>query len=171
MKPPIHFCVCHGIPINKNWKKRITCKKIRLDTLLHKLKTNKVSDLVVVSFLECIASRIWQKEILSQICLVPFSNFGNWITCGPLRIRCIFCIWTTLLIIVHTFAVAIISLHIRKYAILLHLAWLNCKNMSFALFLLYSHIGWIASLVRCLLLRYSVLRTVHRQHRITMMQQ
>jgi len=27
--------------------------------------------------------------------VVPFSNFGNWITFGPLRIRCLFYIWTT----------------------------------------------------------------------------
>jgi len=34
--------------------------------------------------------RIWQKEPVSQICVVPFSNFGNLITFGPLRIRYFF---------------------------------------------------------------------------------
>ena len=43
-------------------------------------------------------------------------------------------IWTPLLITVHTFAVVIISLHIRKYAIMLQLAWLNCKRLGFTLF-------------------------------------
>ena len=52
-----------------------------------------------------------------------------------------------LLITVHTFAVVIISLHIRKYAILLHLAWLNSKNLGFTLFILSSHKGWTAALV------------------------
>ena len=66
---------------------------------------------------------------------------------GPLRIRCLFYIWTTLLITVHTFAVFIILLYIWKYAILLHLAWLNSKKLGFTLFLLYSHKGWTATLV------------------------
>jgi len=66
------------------------------------------------------AFRILQKGHVSQICVVPFSNLGNWITVGPLRLRCLFYIWTTLLITVHTFAVVIISLHIREYAI-----WFN----------------------------------------------
>jgi len=86
------------------------------------------------------------KRTRISICFAPFSNFGKWITFGPLRVRCPFCIWTTLLITVHTFAV-IISLHTRKYAILLHLAWLNSKERGFTLFLLYSHEGWTASLV------------------------
>jgi len=74
-------------------------------------------------------------------------RFGNWITFGPLRITCLFRIWTTLLIIVDAFAVVIISLHIRKCALLLHLAWLNSKKLGFTFFLLYSHKGWTASLV------------------------
>ena len=89
---------------------------------------------------------IRQKEPVSEICVVPFSNFGNWITFGPLRMRCLFYIWTTLLITVYTFAVVIISLHIRKYAILLHLTWLNSKKLAFTLFLPYSHKGWTAAL-------------------------
>jgi len=36
------------------------------------------------------------------MCVVPFSDFGSWITFGPLRIRRLFYIWTTLLITVHT---------------------------------------------------------------------
>ena len=64
---------------------------------------------------------ISQEEPVSQMCVVPFSDFGSWITFGPLRIRRLFYIWTTLLITVHTFAV-IISLHKRKYVILFHLA-------------------------------------------------
>ena len=91
--------------------------------------------------------RIWQKEPVSEICVVPFSNFGNWITFGPLRMRCLFYIWFTLLITVHTFAVVIISLYIRKYAILLHVTWLNSKKLGFTLFLLYSYKGWTAALV------------------------
>ena len=67
------------------------------------------------------------------MCVVPFSNFGSWITFDPLWIRRLFYIRTTLLITVHTFAV-IISLHIRKYAILFHLAWLNVKKLGFTLF-------------------------------------
>jgi len=56
-------------------------------------------------------------------------------------------IWTTLLITVHTFAVVIISLHIRKCVILLHLAWLNGKMFGFTLFSIYSHQGRTAALV------------------------
>jgi len=86
--------------------------------------------------------RIWslgKKESVSQTCVVPFTNFGNWITSGPLRIKCLFYIWTTSPITVHTFAVVITPLHIWKYAVLLHLAWLSSKKLGFTLFLLYSH--------------------------------
>jgi len=48
-------------------------------------------------------------------------------------VRRLFYIWTTLFITVHTFAV-IMLLHIRKYAILFHLAWLNGKKLGFTLF-------------------------------------
>ena len=68
------------------------------------------------------------------MCVVPFANLGSWITSGPLWIRHLFYIWTTLLITVNTFAV-IISLHIRKYVILFRLAWLNGKKLGFTLFL------------------------------------
>ena len=68
----------------------------------------------------------------------PFSNFGNWITFGPLQVRCLFYIWTTLLITIHTFAV-IISLHVRKYAICFIWPSLDCPYwnalFSFVLFL------------------------------------
>ena len=84
--------------------------------------------------------RIWQKEPVSQIRVTPFSNSGNWNSFGPLRNRYLFYIWTALLITVHTFAVILISLHIRKYTILLHLAWLNTKMLGFTLFLLCYHI-------------------------------
>jgi len=94
--------------------------------------------------------KISQKEPVSQMCVVPFSNIGSWITFGPIWIRRLFYIWTTLLITVHTFAV-IISLHIRKCAILFHLAWLNGKKLDFTLFYFYSHKGWTAALVRSLL--------------------
>ena len=95
--------------------------------------------------------RIWRKEHVSQISVVPFSTIDNWITFGLLRIRCLFYIWTTLLITVHTFAVVIISLHLRKYAILLHLSWLHSKKLEFTLFLLSYHKGWTTALVCCLL--------------------
>jgi len=93
--------------------------------------------------------RIWSsgKKNPYLKCVVPFSKFGNWITFGLPRIRCLFYIWTTLLITAHTFAVIIISLHIWKHATLLHLAWLNSKKLGFTLFLLYSHKGWTAALV------------------------
>jgi len=121
------------------------------EQLLQNLKNKKFNDSLVLAFLECSCYIqnlvIRQKEPASEICVVPFSNFGNWITSGPLRIRCLLYIWTTLLITVYTFAVVIISLHIRKYAILLHLAWLNSKNLGFTLFLLYSHKGWTAAIV------------------------
>ena len=73
--------------------------------------------------LELVTSQDWrhnitvtrQKEPVSQICVVvPFSNFGNWITFGPLQIWCLFYNWTTFLITVHILAVVIILLHIRK---------------------------------------------------------
>ena len=101
---------------------------------------------VVLAFLERICYiQNFTKRTRSQICVVPFSNLGNWTTFGPLRLRCLYYIWTTLLIIVHTFAVIIISLHIRKYAILLHLVWPNSKKLAFTLFLLYSHKDWTAN--------------------------
>ena len=52
----------------------------------------------------------------------PFFNFGSFITFGPLGRRCL------LLNTVHIFAVITISLHIRKYATLLHLTWLIVKS-------------------------------------------
>ena len=48
---------------------------------------------------------------------------------------------------VHTFVVVIISLHMRKLAMSLHLAWLNSKKFDFTLFILYSHKGWTSALV------------------------
>jgi len=130
-EPLIYFGVCHGTPLTKIWKTRITCMKPSIslldnstnEQLLQNLKSKKLNDSLVLVFLEfsCYIqnSIIRQKEPVSEICVVPFSNFVNWITFGPLRIRCLFYIWTALLITVHTFAVVVISLHIRKYAILL----------------------------------------------------
>jgi len=143
-------------PLTKIKKTQITCKKSNislLDTstnkpLLHKLKSKKFYDSVVLAFLECTCYIqnlvIQQKECV--ICVVLFSNFGNWITFGPLWIRCLFYIWTTSLITVHTFAV-ISSLHIGNYAFSPHLAWLNIKMFSFTLFLLNSRKGWTAAVV------------------------
>jgi len=96
------------------------------------------------------ALKISQKELVAQMFVVPFSNFGSWSTFGPLWIRRLFYIWATLLISVHDFVVVIISLHIGKYAILFHLAWLASKKLGFTLFY-FSHKGWTAALVRSLL--------------------
>ena len=118
--------------------------------LLQKLKIKKFNDSVVLTFMECSCYIqnfvIRQKELVSEICFVTFSNFGNWITFGPLRIRCFFYIWTTLLITIHAYAVVVISLHTRKYAVLLHMAWLNGKKLG-SQFELYSHKSWRAALV------------------------
>jgi len=60
--------------------------------LLQKLKSKKFNNSVVLAFMEFICYvqnlAIRQKEPVSEICAVPFSNFGNCITFGPLRIRC-----------------------------------------------------------------------------------
>ena len=48
---------------------------------------------------------------------------------------------------VHNVAVVIISLHTRKYAILLHLAWLKSKKLDLTLFLLYFYESWAAAVV------------------------
>ena len=94
-----------------------------------------------------VSATFWnlQKRPVSQMCVIPFSNLGNFITFGLLWLRCLYYIWTTLLITVHTFAVVIISLHIGKYAILVHLVSLNSKKLGFTLFSLYSHKGWTAN--------------------------
>jgi len=89
--------------------------------------------------------RIWSSCKKNPYLKYVWSHFLT-LAIGPLRIRFFFYIWTALLITVHTFAV-IISLHIRKCAILLHLAWLNSKKFVFTLFLLYSHKRWTAALV------------------------
>ena len=184
----MYFSVCHGTPLTKTWKTRITCKKSSIslsdnstnEQWLQNLKSKRLNDLLVLAFLEfrCYIQNlvIRQKEPASEICVVSLSNFGNWITFGPLRIRCLFYIWTTLLIIVHTFAVVAISLHIRKYAILLHLAWLNSKKLGFTT-LLPQRLNSSSSLrlgIQYFLLDsgflLSLLWTVHRPHRITVIQ-
>jgi len=78
---------------------RITCKKIKYFvirpfnkyTVVTKVKKPEINDSVVLAFLECICySQDLAKKPVSQICIVPFSNFGNGITFGPLRMRCLF---------------------------------------------------------------------------------
>jgi len=90
----------------------------------------------------------------------PIFHFSNWITFGMLQRMCLFYLWTALLLTVHTFVV-IISLHIGKYAILVHLVWLNRKKLGFTLFLLYSHKCCTAALVRCLLSTPPIYSTVN----------
>jgi len=105
----------------------------------------------VLAILECSCyvqnSVIRPKEPVSQICVVPFSNFGNWITFDPLRIR-----WCLL----HLNYIAHYRPHLhccyysashKKYAILLDKAWLKSQKLGFTLFLLYSHKGWSEALV------------------------
>jgi len=59
--------------------------------LLQKLKSRKFNDSVVFAYLECICYlQKLEKRTRSQICVVPFCNFGNWITFGLLQIRCLF---------------------------------------------------------------------------------
>jgi len=91
----------------------------------------------------------------------------------------------------YTFSVVIISLHIWKYAILLCLAWLTNKRLGFTLWLnskrhivmtLFpqrlnsSSSVWLGVLSTSLRLsplsaQSTLLWTVHRQHRITVVQQ
>ena len=114
-----------------------------------------------ISIMHTCCIQNWQKEPICQICVIVLSNFGNSIKFGPPRITYLFYIWTTLFITVHTFTVGNIALHVRTYAILLHLAWLNSKKLGFTLFLLYSHTGWTATLVRCLLSTTPMCSTVN----------
>jgi len=142
--------------------------------LLQLLKRKKFNDSVVLPFLECICYIqnlvIRQKELVSQICVVPFSNFGNWISFGPLRIRCLFYIWTILLITFHTFAVVVISLHIRKYAILLQtVSTLLPQRLNTAALVCYSVYSLLD--LGCVYFLLCLLWTVHRQPRGTVMQQ
>jgi len=64
------------------------------EQLLQNFKSKKLNDSLVLAILKysyCIQNLvIRQKEPASQICVVPFSNFGNCITFGSLRIRCLF---------------------------------------------------------------------------------
>jgi len=92
-------------------------------------------------------SRFGKKTYLK--CVSSHFLTGNRITFGPLRMRCLPYIWTTLLITVHTFPLVVISLRIRKYTMLLDLAWLNPKKMGFTLFIVHSYKGWTAALDRC----------------------
>jgi len=134
VEPLIYFCVGHGTPLTKIGKNELL--------VMTRLFLYFFNVAAVHSKFGHLA-----KRTCISICVIPFSNFVNWITFGLLQIKCLVYIWTTLLITVHTFAVVIISLHMRKLAILLHLAWVNSKNLGFTLFLLYSHKGWTATLV------------------------
>ena len=94
-EPLKYFRVCHGTPLTKIRKHELLVRKSNislLDTstnehLLQKLKSKKFNDSVILAFVEC--SCYIQNEPVSQICVIPFSNFGSWITFGPLRIRCL----------------------------------------------------------------------------------
>ena len=136
MEPLIYFRVCHGTPINKNLKTRITCKKIKYFVIRHFKKYTVIAE---VKKARIVMTRLFwhffkfRKKNPYLKCVIPFSNFDSWSTLGPLWIRRLFYAWTTLLINIHTFAV-VISLHIRKYAILFHLAWLTSKKLGFSLF-------------------------------------
>jgi len=106
VEPVIYFRVCSGTPIKKKKKHELLVRKSNIsqsDTstnkqLLQKLKSKKFNDSVVLAFLECSCYIqnlvIRQKEPVSQIRVVPFSNFSSWIAFGPLRIKCLFYIWT-----------------------------------------------------------------------------
>ena len=71
--------------------------------------------------------RIWLSGKMNSYVKYVSSNIMlcNWIAFGPLRIKFLFYILTTLLTIVHTFTFVIILLHLRKYAILIHRTLLN----------------------------------------------
>ena len=64
-----------------------------ITTVITEVKKQKFNDLMFLQFLVCICHIhnlvFRQKEPVSQICVVPFYNFGVWITFGPLRIRCL----------------------------------------------------------------------------------
>jgi len=84
-EPLIYFPVYHGTP--KIEKTRIACNKTNmslLDTstykqLLQKLKIKECNDSVFLAFMKFIGYIqnlvIRQKELVSEICAVPFSNF------------------------------------------------------------------------------------------------
>jgi len=86
-------------PLKKLKKYKLLVRKWHiwlLDTstnkqFLQKLKNKQFNHSIVLAYLECSCNMqnlvIRQKEPVSQICVVPFSNFGNWITFGPLRRR------------------------------------------------------------------------------------
>ena len=99
---PIHLKLFFFSIVSKGDSYFLTqhCKKLFLShlTILQKLKRKKFNDSAVLAFFECSCYIqnlvIRQKEPVSQICVIPFSNFGNWKTYGPLRIWCLFYIWT-----------------------------------------------------------------------------
>jgi len=74
MEPLIYFRVCHGTPINKNLKTRITCKKIKYffinKQLLQKMKIKKFNDSVLLAFLECVCDiqNFPKRTRISNVC-------------------------------------------------------------------------------------------------------
>ena len=93
-EPLIYFPVCHGVPLTKLKKQELLVRKSNMslfdtstnEQLLQKLKSKKFNNSVVLAFMEficCIQNlAIRQKEVVSEICAVPFSNFGNCHTFG-----------------------------------------------------------------------------------------
>jgi len=53
---------------------------------MHRSNKEVLAFMEVICYIQNLAIR--QNEPVSEICAIPFSNFGNWITFGPLRIRC-----------------------------------------------------------------------------------
>jgi len=129
--------------------------------LLQKCEFKKLNDTFILVFLECICYIqilvIHKKGTVSQICVVPFSNFPNWMTFGSLRevpLSPLNCIthYRPHLRCCYYFA----SHKKIQYVSLLHLAWLISEKLGFTLFLPYSHKGCSASLVCGTLNPYSV---------------
>ena len=117
MEPYFHKFKRHKLLVTKSSTSLLDTSTNK--QLLQNLQSKKFNGSLVLAFLEfsCYIQNlvIRQKEPVSEICVVPFSNFGNWMTFGPLRIRYLFYNLITLLNTVHTFAVVIISLHICYY--------------------------------------------------------
>jgi len=87
MEPLIYFRVRHRSPTNKNLKTRITRKKIKYFVIRHfnkqtviteiKKARNVMTRLFLHFWNVSAALKISQKEPVSQMCVVPFSNFDS----------------------------------------------------------------------------------------------
>jgi len=79
MEPPVNKSLKNTNCLKENQIFRY--KTLQQTKLLQKLKIKKFNDSVVLAFLECsyyIQNLVIRhKEPVSQICIVPFSNFGN----------------------------------------------------------------------------------------------